>query len=242
MEKESLQNARGPGAGLIRSVIEESRKIRAERGEDFYSAKKSEAVSVASVTTKIQNPAEEKGEKEDPEKNFQSLRESHVKLAHLVLNYDKKIFEQNNQVLDKKKPRSKSVHLYIDEEIESFLNTESQKAETKWKLRKNAGLGCLISKFIGNFIELKKREEKQLTRVKKLIGDFKSGLVEFKKYSGDPDDYQNAERFNQKLKVLSSDLNILLSLLEFENESLKSGLGADFYEWVDFVLKWKYHS
>lgn len=59
---------------------------------------------------------------------------------------------------------------------------------------------------------------------------------------GDPDDYQKAERSNQRMKLLSNDLIILLSLLEFEDESLKNGLGSDLYTWVDFVVKWKFHS
>ena len=134
------------------------------------------------------------------------------------------------------------MHLYIDEKLEHFLKTESKKAETNWGLRKNAGFGSLIQKFMGNFIELKKREEKQLKHIKKIIDDFRSNLVEFKKISGDPDDYQKAERSNQRMKLLSNDLIILLSLLEFEDESLKNGLGSDLYTWVDFVVKWKFHS
>ena len=103
-------------------------------------------------------------------------------------------------------------------------------------------MGSLIQKFIGNFIELKKREEKQLKHIKKIIDDFRSNLVEFKKVSGNPNDYQSAERSNQKMKVLSNDLNILLSLLEFEDESLKNCLVSDLYKWIDFVVKWKFHA
>jgi hypothetical protein len=80
----------------------------------------------------------------------------------------------------------------------------------------------LIQKFILNFIELKKREERQLKKVKKIIDEFRESLVEFKKNTSDPDDYLKAERANQKMKALSSDLMILLSLLEFEDESLKA--------------------
>lgn len=221
---------------LIKSVIEESKKLRAERGEDFYSKKKHVAVDAELVTSKIHS-----GEQKKSQGDFKTLRESHVKLAHLIVSYDKKIFEQNDQVLNSKKARSKSVHLYIDEKIEHFLKGESKKAETKWGLRKNAGLGSLIQKFIGNFIELKVREEKQLKHIKKIIDDFRSNLVEFKKNSSNPNDYQSAERSNQKMKAISSDLSILLTLLEFEDESLKNCLGADFYKWIDFVIKWKFH-
>lgn len=224
------------GNGVIRSLINEARLHREKRDIELLLEKK----NINEVGSKILLPQE--FSLTPIEGDFRKIRESHVKLAHLVLNYDKKIFEQNSQVLNTKKPRSKSVHLYIDEEIETFLNAESQKAETKWKLRKNAGLGCLISKFIGNFIELKKREERQLKRIRKIIDDFRSNLVEFKKNSSDPDDYQRAERSNQRMKLLSNDLMILLSLLEFENDSLKDCLGSDYFNWVDFVIKWKLHS
>jgi len=223
------------GSALIKSVIAESKKFRAERGEDFFSNKKQE--SDFEVTAQIPTPSEKAL---THQKDFRTLRDSHVKLAHLVVEYDKKIFDKNNQVINSKKPRSKSVHLYIDEKIESFLRAESEKSHTHWGLRKNAGLGSLIQKFILNFIELKKREEKQLKKVKKIIDEFSESLVEFKKYSTDPDDYLKAERANQKMKALSNDLLILLSLLEFEDESLRSCLGDDLYRWIDFVVKWKF--
>jgi hypothetical protein len=224
-------------SSLIKSVIEDSKKLRAERGEDFYSEKKHVTVDAEFTTSKIHSSEQAK-----PEVDFKTLRDSHVKLAHLIVSYDKKFFEQNGQVLKPKKVRPKSVHLYIDEKIEHFLTTESEKSETKWGLRKNAGLGSLIQKFITNFIELKKREDKQLKHIKKIIDDFRSNLVEFKKNSSNPNDYQSAERSNQKMKTLSNDLIILLTLLEFEDESLKNSLGVDLYKWIDFLQKWKYHA
>jgi len=225
------------GSALIKSVIAESKKFRAERGEDFFSNKKQE--TDLEVMAQIPTPSEKTT---TSQKDFRSIRDSHVKLAHLVVEYDRKIFDKNSRVLDAKKPRSKSVHLYIDEKIESFLKAESGRSHTHWGLRKNAGLGSLIQKFILNFIELKKREEKQLKKVKKIIDEFRESLVEFKKYSTDPDDYLKAERANQKMKALSNDLLILLSLFEFEDESLKSCLGDDLYRWIDFVVKWKFQS
>ena len=223
-------------SSAIKNLISESKKYREEMGSDIFECKKTEI----KIASKIQSPESEKSIQS--EKDFRTLRDSHVKLAHLILDYDKKIFEQNDRVLNTKKARSKSVHLYLDEKIEAFLDAESQKAETKWGLRKNAGMGSLIQKFIGNFIELKKREERQLKHIKKIIDDFRSNLVEFKKNSSDPNDYQNAERSNQKMKVLSNDLNILLSLLEFEDGSLKDCLGNDLHKWVEFVVRWKFHS
>ena len=189
-----LEKSENKKPSLIKSVIEESKRLRAERGEDFYSSKKNEAVDADFTTSKIHSDEPRKSESD-----FRSLRESHVKLAHLIVSYDKKIFEENDQVLNAKKPRSKSVHLYIDEKIEHFLKTESERSDTKWGLRKNAGFGSLIQKFITNFIELKKREEKQLKHIKKIINDFRSNLVEFKKSSSNPNDYQITEKSNQKL-------------------------------------------
>jgi hypothetical protein len=222
---------------LIKSVIEESKRLRAVRGEDFFSDKKKDFIDTEIGIAKIPIVEENK-----VVADFRSLRETHVKLAHLIVSYDKKNFEQSDQVLRPKTARSKSIHLYIDEEIEHFLNAESEKAETKWGLRKNAGLGSLIQKFIGNFIELKNREEKQLKHIKKIIDDFRSNLVNFKRTASNPNDYQVSELSNQKMKVLSSDLIILLSLLEFEDESLKRCLGVDLYNWIDFIVKWKFYS
>jgi len=234
VQQEKLESK---SSSLLKSVIEESKKLRSERGEDFFSEKKSVSANSAQVTAKIHGQAGK-----NAEVDYRTLRDSHVKLAHLIVDYDKKNLAHNDRLLEAKKSRSKSVHLYIDEKIEFFLKAESEKAETVWGLRKNAGLGSLIQKFIGNFIELKKREEKQLKPIKKIIHDFRSNLVEFKKNSNDPKDYQNTERTNQKMKVLSNDLIILLTLLEFEDESLKSCLGSDLYKWIDFIVKWKFHS
>ena len=234
MEQEKVENR---ASSLLKSVIEESRKIRADRGEDFYNPKK-----VVEITSKIHSTVEENSKNINPEKDFRTLRNSHVKLAHLIVDYDKKILDKNNQVSTSRKSRSKSVHLYIDEKIEHFLNAESEKVSTKWGLRKNAGLGSLIQKFIENFIELKKREERQLNKVRKVIDDFRSNLVEFKKNSGDPDDYLKVEQANQKMKILSNDLRIMLSLLEFEEDSLKSCLNTDQFQWIEFIINWKFYS
>jgi hypothetical protein len=242
MEKENLPNLPRPKSAL-RSVILESQKIRSDRGEDFFNNKKlsPEEIAGPKPTSKI-HCLDENSKTINTDTDFKKLRETHLKLSHLIVDYDKKIFDQNNQVLTPKKPRSKSVHLYIDETIEHFLTSEVKKAETKWGLRKNAGLGQLIQKFILNFMELKKREDRQLKRVKKVFDDFRANLVEFKRSSSAPEEYQAAEQANQKMKILSNDLRILLSLLEFEESELKISLGSDVYTWVDFVLKWKFQS
>ncbi len=235
MESDKIENIPRPKLSL-KSVIIESQKIRTERGEEFFTNKKNNKpeVVVNEATSKIQLTCE------NDESEFKKLRESHSKLAHLIVDYDKKIFDKNTQVIIPKKTRSKSLHLYVDKTIENFLSDESKKAETKWGLRKNAGLGQLIQKFILNFIELKKREDRQLKRVKKVIDDFRSNLVEFKKSSVSPDNYLRSEQANQKMKVLSNDLRILLSLLEFEEVDLKITLGNENYDWVEFMLRWKY--
>jgi hypothetical protein len=242
MDQEKVESKK---SSLLKSIIEESKKLRAERGEDFFSEKK--LVEENAEAKLFQNNNQEtskihSGSSKTAEADFRTLRDSHVKLAHLIVQYDSKKFEKNDQVLESKKKRSKSVHLYLDEKIESFLKAEAQKEQTVWGLRKNAGTGQLIQKFLANFSELKKREEKQLKHIKKIIAEFRVHLVEFKKNSSDPNDYQNAERSNQKMKALSSDLNILLSLLEFEDQSLQNVLGLEIYQWIDFVLKWKVYS
>jgi hypothetical protein len=58
--------------------------------------------------------------------------------------------------------------------------------------------------------------------VRKVINNFRSNLVEFKKFS--------------------NDLRILLSLLEFEGAELQSCLGQEVYQWVGFVVQWKIQS
>lgn len=222
-------------SSLMKSVIEESKKMRIERGEDFFTNNKVENIDQTKITTKIQTTSEKRISNED---GFQNLRDSHTKLAQIIADSEKKIFEKNDQVSSPKKTRSKSIHLYIDEKIEHFLKTESEKAETKWGLRKNAGIGNLIQKFILNFIELKKREERQLKRVRKVIDEFQVYLVEFKKQAGS----ETAEIANQKMKTLSNDLNILLALLEFENGAMKSCLDEDQSNWIDLILRWKFVS
>lgn len=235
MEIENFENLPCPKHSL-KSVILESKKIRVDRGEDFFNNKKitNEQTAKAESTSKIHPPENRNHE------NFKSIRDTHLKLTNFIDDYDKKISDQNNQVLKSKKTRSKSIHLYIDETIEHFLNAESKKSETKWGLRKNAGLGQLIQKFILNFIELKKREERQLKRVKKVIDDFRANLVEFKKSSAAPGEYLKAESINQKMKILSNDLRILLSLLEFEESELKLSLGLEEYNWINFIVQWRY--
>ena len=234
MEKENIQNKHRQ-TGPLKSLMEESRKVRLERGEDFFKNKKPETAKNFENETLAEKNI-------DSEKNFKFVRDNHLKLAQIIGEYDRKIFDQNNPVLNNLKPRSKSIHLYLNEEIESFLKAESQKSETKWGLRKNAGLGNLIQKFLENFIELKKREERQVKKIRKIIDDFRGSLVEFKKYSSLPEEYQAAERANQRMKVLSNDLRIYLSLLEFEEDSLKQCLGKDYFSWVDFVVSWKFHA
>ena len=229
MEQEKIEKKT---SSLIKAVIAESKKIREERGEDLFSNRKTESEK---LTSQIQIPSEKIISNEG---DFKNLRESHTKLANLIADNEKKIFDKNTRVLLSKKTRSKSIHLYIDEKIEHFLKAESEKAETRWGLRKNAGLGNLIQKFILNFIELKKREERQLKRVRKVIDEFQVHLVEFKKHSGS----ETAEIANQKMKTLSNDLSILLSLLEFEDNSLKICIGTELHNWVDLILKWKFQA
>ena len=218
----------------LKSLIKESKKIRTDRGEDFFTNKK-EAIE---VRTQIQTPSSESVITK--ERELKNIRDSHFKLSSLIADNEKKIFDKTSPVFTTKKTRSKSIHLYVDDKIEHFLKTESEKAHTKWGLRKNAGLGNLIQKFILNFIELKKREERQLKRIHKVINEFQLHLVDFKKYSGI--DLISAEESNKSLKTLSNDLNILIAILEFEEGALKNCIGEDNYRWVEFICKWMHFS
>jgi hypothetical protein len=229
MEKDNLSR---PNT-VLKSIMEESRKIRTDRGEDYFADKK------ARPNQLDENPEIKNDEIMINSTNYKKIRSTHIELSKIINEFDSKIQDEGVEAKKTKKPRSKSIHLYIDENIEHFLNAESKKAETKWGLRKNAGLGQLIQKFIGNFIELKKREERQLKRVNKVIHDFRSNLVDFKKTSSNPEDYQKSEIANQKMKVLSNDLFILLSLLEFEEGALKNLLGKEQFDCMEFVYKWK---
>ena len=220
----------------LKSLIKESKKIRANRGEDFFTNKKEASEVRALLTAKIQTPSSESVITK--ERELKNLRDSHFKLSSLIADNEKKIFDKTSPVFPTKKTRSKSIHLYVDDKIEHFLKTESEKAHTKWGLRKNAGLGNLIQKFILNFIELKKREERQLKRIHKVINEFQLHLVDFKKYSGI--DLISAEEANKKMKVLSNDLNILLTLLEFEDGALKDCLNSDEIDWIEFIMRWKF--
>ena len=112
MEQEKVESKK---PSRIKSVIEESKRLRAERGEDFYSDKKHVAVDAEFTTAKESSKIHFR-EQNKSESDFKSLRETHVKLAHLIVSYDKKIFEQKDQVLSNKKSRSKSVNLYIQDE------------------------------------------------------------------------------------------------------------------------------
>lgn len=215
----------------LKNLIEDSKKIRIKRGEDYFSNKKENLCEVLRIQ-------EESNECNLSRVDFREIRDSHVKLSHLIIEYDKRLVESGVQKLVVKKTRSRSVHLYVDEKIEEFLNVESKKSHTHWGLRKNAGLGSLIKKFILNFIELKERERKQIRNVEKIINEFRENLVEFKKKTSNPDDYIIAEKINQKMKALSNDLLILLSLLEFEDGSMKKCLGDNF-KWLDFIIRWK---
>ena len=76
-------------SSLIKSVIEESKRFRSIRGEDFYYDKKNVAVEADFITSKETSKIHS-GEQNKPEADFKTLRQSHVKLAHLIVSYDKK--------------------------------------------------------------------------------------------------------------------------------------------------------
>ena len=67
----------------------------------------------------------------------------------------------------RQKPRASD----IDEKIEHFLKTESELAVTKWGLRKNAGFGSLIQKFITNFMYRKYGMLRLAGAIQAILGD-----------------------------------------------------------------------
>ena len=215
----------------LKSVIDESKKWREQRGENFFENKKQNKISSSQIQCVQPDHI-----------NFKSLIDVHSKINEVVDQYDRKILEQNAQVIEKKKYRSKSIHVYVDERLEKFLKDESSKMQNKWGLRKNAGVGAMIQKFILNYIEIKSREEKQINKVKKLISDFRANLVEYKKYAKDPMYISQAERVNQKMKILSKDLTIFIGLLEYEESALKLSLGMEQFDWLNFIIRWKHLS
>jgi hypothetical protein len=215
----------------LKNLIEDSKKIRALRGEDFF-GNKNDGVG---LTVQFQeNPKKQ----DNVQEGFRKVRDSHVILSNLIKEYDKKIVEQNDLGLVAQKPRSKSIHLYIDEKIEKFLNDERKRADTWWGLRKNAGLGGLIQKFIEDYMKIKKREEIQIQKIRKIISEFRVELVAYKKKSSDPDLYVETERHNQRMRTLSSEMIIYISMMGFDEITLERYLEVDF-KFIDLIIRWK---
>lgn len=214
----------------LRELINESRKIRENRGHEFDSKgihfKNSELTSVR--LNEIEN-----------KDNFESKRKSHIKLNEMVLEFEREIASVD-KFSDKKeiKKRSKSVHVYIDEKIETFLNEEKKRSHSWWGLRKNVGLGGLIQKFIEDYIKIKKREEFQVQKIRKIISEFRMELVSYKKKSTDPDLYLEAEKHNQKMRTLSSEMIVYISAMGFDEITLEKYLGVD-YKFIDLIIRWK---
>ena len=228
--------------GLIRALMEDSKKLRAARGEDFFSEKSLKTPSIVPLKELRVMPGAEDISMPGAEGDFRKIRETHVKLNHLIVEYSQAGLGDPFIVVSPKKKRSKSVHLYLDASVEDFLKKESLKSDTKWNLRKKAGLGSLIAKFIENFIELKARESIQTQNIHKIIDDFRLSLVDFKKTSGNPNEYLKTEKYNQKMRELSNDMGILLPILGFNSETLKKCIGMDQYKWVEFILNWNTYS
>jgi hypothetical protein len=222
----------------IKALIDESKKIRGERGDDFFTNSRLPNDLNNDKASGILSSDNQECKNE----NFGDLRKKHLQLGHMILQYDQKIFDKNNQVMAQKKSRSKSIHLYIDEGIEHFLKSESKKNESKWKLRKNAGLGQLIQKFIEDYKEKSVREDRQAQKIKAIISDFQKYLVEFKESSANPDDYQRTERISLKMSALSHNLKLLQDNLCFDDDSFKKLLGPEAFGWVEFVFKWHLYS
>lgn len=212
-------------------LIEHSKKARQERGEEFFSSKRPLDVEVTHI-----RPAAEEKTLSRPE--YKTARTKHLALNKLIASADAKLNLINNPrpILDSN--LKKRVHVYFSTESLAFINEQVKDQATKWKLRKNAGMGDLIGKFVEKFKMAQEREDKQLSELKKIILEFKKHYVDFKTLSNDPDNYERAELVNQKIMILSKRLITYLQILHFDENSLKESLGNDSLVWMDLIIKW----
>lgn len=215
--------------GKIRALIQDSKKIRKERGDDFLEVK----VTPPSVVQVSESNL-------DFKEKYKTTREGHSRLRGLISNFDREILKEIEPTPNESKKRSSYVQVYLsNSKVEDFLRDEMLKKESKWKLRKNAGLGSLIQKFIEDYRQMKVRETLQFRRIDKIITEFRKLLVEFKKLSAMPDEYKKTEEIKIKMSELSNNLREFIILLEFDDIELKNEFGDDTYKWIDFVIKWK---
>lgn len=231
MEIEKVSNI----SSAIKAVIKDSKISREKRGNDFFH-------NVKESTVRSEKTKDESSEYNwKLKENYKEIKNTYRVLNSLLENFDREIALKNEEKIPQKtKTRSKSIHVYVDSKLEEFLEHEHKNQEKKWNLRKNAGYGSLIQKILLRFSILEKREKRQIAKIQKIISEFRECIVGFKKYSQLPDEYGKAELYNKKLCSLSSDLEILLSILEIDAETLKANLSDnENFSWIKLILNWK---
>ena len=210
----------------IKGLIEESKKIRETRGEDFFSNTK--AISEAKL-----GMVEEK-----LFLDYEEIRKKQIKLNSVIYEFDEKMSKKYAYESVKKKPIKKRLHIFLKESVIEFLDYELENSHL-WKLRKNASYGDIIGAFLERFQVIRERERKQLARIKFGINRFSELLVQFKKKSPYPDSYKEAEFVNLKMKELSLELSNLIILYEFDESFLKSQLEEDSLKMLNFAISWR---
>lgn len=210
----------------IKGLIEESKKIREVRGEDFFSNTKPLVVNNTGTLENENSLAYEK------------VRKNQIKLNNVIFEFDEKNSKKYEYQANKKRDSKKRLHIFLKESVLEFLDYELEKSHL-WKLRKNASYGDIIGAFLERFQIMRERERKQIARIKYGIEKFSELLVSFKKNSPYPENYLVSEEINRKMKELSLELCNLIVLYEFEDHFIKSQLEEDQYRMLAFAMNWR---
>lgn len=210
----------------IKGLIEESKKIREVRGEDFFSNTKP---LVVNNTGTLEN---------ENSFDYEKVRKNQIKLNNVIFEFDEKNSKKYEYQASKNKESKKRLHIFLKESVLEFLDYELEKSHL-WKLRKNASYGDIIGAFLERFQIMRERERKQIARIKYGIEKFSELLVSFKKNSPYPENYPVSEEINKKMKELSLELCNLIVLYEFEDNFIKSQLEEDQYRMLAFAMNWR---
>lgn len=210
----------------IKGLIEESKKIREVRGEDFFSNTKP---LIVNNTETLEN---------ENSLDYEKVRKKQLRLNNVIFEFDEKNSKKYEYQANKKKDSKKRLHIFLKESVLEFLDYELEKSHL-WKLRKNASYGDIIGAFLERFQVMRERERKQIARIKYGVEKFSELLVSFKKNSPYPEKYIASEEINRKMKELSLELCNLIVLYEFEDNFMKSQLEEDQYRMLGFAMNWR---
>lgn len=212
----------------LKALMEDSRRIRNDRGEDLFESKKEVRVEPAATA-----PTPE------AKTNFREIRDAHLALKNIVLEFDREQLKKHEkpELKDAGRAQVKCIHVYLKPEIYRYL--KDQRANPIYALRRNAGVGSIISRFIDIFRETRKREEYQLNQIVSIANDFRVDLVDFKKLAQDPEQYKQTEEVNQRILKKSREIHILLPVLGFDEKYLKKNLKEEDYKFIDLLWKWQ---